>query len=215
MGDFHLQYSAQRKAVYMPMTSKQPDKTMPADAVVGPRQGEWTYSHYATLPDDGQRYEIVDGVLYMTPSPSGRHQEVSVCFTYHLYAHVNLKRLGKVFHAPFDLELGAYVIVQSDLMVVLNENSHVHISSRIIGMPDLVIEILSPGTAKYDRQQKYDAYARAGIKECWIADPTSCNVEIFILEADEYHSAGIFSGEQTLNSKVLSEFSVQVKQLFA
>ena len=69
-------------------TTERPNEITPADHVPGPKQGEWTYSHYMALPDDGQRYEIVDGVLYMAPSPSGFHQEAAYLIAYYLMAHV-------------------------------------------------------------------------------------------------------------------------------
>ena len=188
----------------------------PADNVPGPEQGEWTYDHYAALPDDGKRYEIINGVLYMAPpSPSGWHQKSVIRLSHYLFDHVELNGYGQVFVAPFDVELTPGTVVQPDVCVLLNESSEKYIISRIIGGPDLVIEVLSPSNALFDRQEKYQAYAHAYVKEYWIADPISRTIEVFLLEKDTYQSIGIFGGEQTLLSRVLPDFSIPVKLLFA
>ncbi len=77
---------------------------MPADHMPGPEQGHWTYKDYAALPDDGHRYEIVDGVLYMAPSPNEWHQ-TTACDYFLLSTHIELTGLGQVYIAPFDVEL--------------------------------------------------------------------------------------------------------------
>ncbi len=188
----------------------------PADDVAGPKQGQWTYSHYAALPDDGRRYEIVDGVLYMAPpSPNDFHQGASNLFATYLTIHVQFKGLGRVYAAPFDVRLSLNTVVQPDVIVILNENLHKITRKGIVGGPDLAIEIASPSTESYDRLVKWNAYARAEIREYWIVDPSVQSVEVLVLEADAYRSLGVFSGEQFLPSLVVPEFPVQVKQFFA
>ncbi len=188
----------------------------PADNVFGAKQGHWTYEHYANLPDDGQHYEIIDGVLYnMAPVPTGSHQDAAGWFFYYLTVHVRLTGLGHVYTGPRDVELGQNVVVQPDVLVLLNDGLGKITESRVIGAPDLAIEISSPSTAIHDRHRKYVAYARAGVKEYWIADPKACTVEVLLLEGGVYHSAGVFSGEQTLPSQVVPNFPVQVQQFFA
>jgi Uma2 family endonuclease len=135
----------------------------PADWVPGPGQGNWTYASYAALPEDGRRYEVVDGVLYMSPSPSDTHQNVSIWLSHYLVIHVKLAGLGQVRAAPFDVELAPRTIVQPDIMVILNEHLSRITSTHIKGAPDLVVEILSPGTASHDRSGKKRAYAQANV----------------------------------------------------
>ena len=188
----------------------------PADNVPGPQQGYWTYDSYAALPDDGKRYEIIDGVLYMAPpSPSGWHQQSVVRLTHYLFEAVELAGIGRLFVAPFDVELLPNTVVQPDVVVLLNKNSEKYVVSRIIGGPDLVIEIISPSTAQHDRLRKYNVYARAGVKEYWIVEPIRYTVEVFTFMEDGYHSLGVFSGGQTLPSEVVPDFSVPVEQFFA
>src|SRR5579863_8925637 len=104
----------------MAMTSDRIDVVRPADHVPGPKQGNWTYSHYAALPDDGQRYEIVDGVLYMAPAPSDNHQDTAGHFYYYLRMYIQFAGLGQVRQSPYDVELVPNVVVQPDVLVVLN-----------------------------------------------------------------------------------------------
>lgn len=187
----------------------------PADNVPGPEQGEWTYDQYAALPDDGKRYEIIDGVLYMAPAPNDFHQEIILVIGMYLLQHVKLTGRGRVFGAPIDVVLGPKSVVQPDLLVLLEEKSITkRVPSQTTRPPDLAIEVASPSTARYDRQKKYYAYARAGVREYWIVEPTKYTVEVFILEEGEYHSLGVFSGEQTLPSLVVPDFSVQVQRFF-
>jgi len=187
---------------------------LPADHVPGPEQGHWTYEDYAALPDDGHRYEIVDGVLYLAPSPNEWHQTTAFEIASYLRTHVKLTGLGQVFIAPFDVELNPRTVVQPDVIVVLNLNLHIITESRIIGAPDFVVEISSPGTVGYDREKKQHAYARAGVPEYWIADPWSRTVEVLTLKEDEYRSLGVFEGKAVLPSEVVPDFLVHVEQFF-
>lgn len=199
----------------MTTTAETLPMTVRADHLPGAKQGHWTYDTYAAIPDDGKRYEVVDGVLYMTPAPNIGHQEAVALFTIHLGTHVQLGGLGRVFPAPCDVELAPRCTVQPDIVVVLNANLSIITPSRIIGAPDLVIEVASPGTAGYDRRTKQDAYARAGVREYWIADPYARTIEVLQLEGGAYVSAGVFGGEATLPSRVLPELLVRVEQFFA
>ena len=199
----------------MTMTSKRPDRVIRADQVPGPRQGDWTYSHYAALPEDGQRYEIVDGVLYMAPSPTGEHQDTAGRFYHYLLMLVEFVGLGKVRLAPFDVRLDERTVVQPDVMVILKASlSKLH-KTYVLGAPDLVIEIASPKTASYDRHEKQDDYALAGVPEYWIVDTNSRTIEVLSLEQGVYHSLGVFTRAQTLRSLVVPQIgTIQAEQFF-
>ncbi len=185
-----------------------------ADTVQGPGQGNWTYDDYASIPDDGKRYEVVNGVLFMPPAPNIGHQEtVGEIFAY-LRDHLKQSKLGKVYIAPVDVELHPKTVVQPDVLVILTAHLERISASRVIGAPDLVVEVASPGTTGFDRRQKQDAYALAGVPEYWIVDPASHTVELLILENGAYHSLGIFQGQHTLPSTVVPDFPVSVEQFF-
>jgi len=186
-----------------------------ADWIPGPKQGQWTYNAYANLPDDGQRYEVVNGVLFMTPSPGIAHQKISGRFFYHLFTHIEVAGLGTVLAAPTDVILSPKDVFQPDVFVVLNAGLEKIKELHVVGAPDLVVEITSPSTAIHDRNRKYRVYAKAGVPEYWIAEPATRTVEVLVLEAGEYRSLGIFRGQATLPSRVLPELPVHVEQFFA
>ena len=199
----------------MTTTSDRQTVVTPADNMPGPKQGHWTYDSYATLPDDGQHYEIVDGVLYnMAPAPTIPHQDAAGWFFYYLTVHVRIPGLGHVYMGPTDVEIAFDTVVQPDVFVLLNNNLAKITQARIIGAPDLAIEISSPSTAIHDRHRKYVAYAHAGVKEYWIADPKAHTVELLRLENGAYYSMGVFSGEQVLPTQIVPDFPVQVQQFF-
>ena len=187
-----------------------------ADWVPGPPQGCWTYDDYAAIPDDGHRYEVIDGVLYLMPAPNIPHQACSMRFSAHLWTHVEQGGLGRVFAAPVDVTLpGAASPVQPDIVVVLNAHLDIITFGGIQGVPDLLIEIASPGTIGHDRRTKQDAYARAGVPEYWLPDPAHRTIEVLMLEGGEYQSLGVFEGATRLPSRVLPDLPITVEQFFA
>lgn len=198
----------------MMMTPDRLPMVTPANHMPGPRQGGWTYQDYAALPDDGRRYEIVNGVLFMTPAPNMSHQDAVGQIFFYLQKHVRMAQLGKVYVAPFDVALSPKLVVQPDVAVILNANLEKVTTTRIIGAPDLVVEVASPSTAIYDRHNKLEAYASAGVPEYWIVDPASCTVEVLSLEDRKYYSLGIFQSKAILPSKVVPELDVHVEQFF-
>ena len=196
-------------------TTERPPVAVPADWVSGPAQGEWTYDDYAALPDDGNRYEILNGVLIMAPSPNGPHQDAALRFGHFLLVHVEFAGLGKARISPADVELSPHNVVQPDVFVVLKEHMDRVQEKRVIGAPDLVIELASPSTAAIDRLTKYELYARHGVSEYWIAKPDERTIEVMVLENGAYRSLGIFQGTQTLPSRIVPNLPVQVDQFFA
>ncbi len=198
----------------MAMTTDEFSVVTPADWVPGPLQGSWTYEDYAALPDDGKQYEIVNGVLLMAPAPSPEHQSIVVRIAYYLFPRIDLAGIGKLFTAPLDVKLSRNNTFQPDLVVILNAHLDRIAEKKIIGAPDLVVEVASPSTATYDRLTKYEKYAQAGISEYWIVKSASRTVEVLVLEGGEYRSLGIFRGEQTLPSRIMPDLLVAVEQFF-
>src|SRR5436309_3909099 len=126
------------------ITTEELSVVTPADWVPGPPQGSWTYENYAALPEDGQRYEIVNGVLVMTPAPTPDHQSITLRLSYYFFVHVELVGLGRVLPGPIDVELGPKNVFQPDIVVVLNAHLDRIAAKKIIGAPDLVVEVASP-----------------------------------------------------------------------
>lgn len=200
----------------MAMTSHKFDAVIPANHIPGPRQGEWTYNHYIALPDDEHHYEIVDGVLYMSPAPNLWHQEIVAALISYLRPLINNTGLGRVFVAPTDVVLSSETVVQPDVAILLKAQFHKMGGMRIGGAPDLVIEVASPKTATYDRHEKYDSYLRAGVAEYWIVDPNACTIEVRILKDDTYQLLGIFEKQDALQSVVVPMVkTIRAEQIFA
>jgi len=150
--------------------------------VIIPRRA--TYEDYRHFPDDGKRYEILDGEIYMTPAPSPRHQYTSKRLQRVLEQYFEGPRGCLVFNAPIDVILAPDDVVQPDLVVV---REGPQISSRgIEGAPVLLVEILSPSRPEYDRMAKARRYAARGVLHFWIVDPDARMVECYRLEGHTY-----------------------------
>jgi Uma2 family endonuclease len=187
-----------------------------ASHVLGPAQGHWTYAAYAQLPEpDGFRYEVVAGVLYMAPAPIPDHERIVMMIGARLVAAIEDTGLGRVFASP-NIDVGGST-VRPDTVVVLNTNLGIIGSNRLIGPPDLVVEVTSPSTAAYDRDLvdgKRGAYARIGIPEYWIVDLQTRHIEVCVLTEGSYVLLGNWHGEERLQSIVLPEFDYPVQMLF-
>lgn len=149
------------------------------------------YSDYAAIPDDGKRYEILEGSLHVTPAPSTGHQHASKRLQRQVEEYFEKRALGEVFNAPIDVILGPHDVVQPDLVVVGRREQ---VSERgIEGAPLLVIEILSPSTREHDQSRKAARYACCGIPHFWLVDPDARRIECYRLKDDRY--ALVTSGE--------------------
>lgn len=188
---------------------------VPADWVTGPQQGQWTYADYAAIPGEQHCYEVVKGVLYMSPSPNVEHQRIAKLIVAALSRWVEQTGLGEVFQSPLDVELSEGNIVQPDVFILLKEHADQVVETRIIGAPDLVVEIASPSTVRHDLGKKLEAYACAGVPEYWVVTPGSKTVEVLILEDGVYSSLGLFQGRAVLPSRIVPDMRVRVEQFFA
>ena len=162
------------------------DMSPSTPARVAPR-AKLGYREYCSFPDDGWRHEIIDGDHLMTPAPSTSHQTVSKRLQHQLYMQVELAGLGLVFNPPVDVQLTEHDIVQPDLVVVLKDRTRMITPTKINGVPDLVVEILSPSTAAADTTLKKQLYERTGVAEYWIADPNNQRLECYRLSDGAYH----------------------------
>jgi Uma2 family endonuclease len=159
--------------------------TSPSTSAHSPR-AKLGYREYCGFPDDGRRHEIIDGEHSMTPAPSTTHQTVSKRLQYQLYTQVELAGLGLVFDAPVDVQLTDHDIVQPDLVVVLKDRTRMITHAKIVGAPDLIVEILSPSTTVIDTSLKKQVYERTGVGEYWVADPENLRLEQYRLVEGVY-----------------------------
>jgi Uma2 family endonuclease len=185
-----------------------------ADWVPGPPQGSWTYDAYAALPDDGNRYEIVQGVLLMPPAPEPAHQGIVEEINSYLRSQILSTKRGLVFTSPIDVVLAENISVQPDVLVILKEHLDRVGIKRITGTPDLVVEVISPGSKFQDRVVKHSIYERFGVPEYWLVKSEDQTIEVFVLDMGVYRSLGIFHGEQSLESHLIPTITVPVNQFF-
>ncbi len=151
---------------------------------------KWTYEDYAAIPPDLLRHEIIDGEHFVNPAPSVYHQRISGRLYVQLFLLITESGLGEVFDAPIDVQLSGHDVIQPDLVVVLEASRAIINASKIVGAPDLVVEILSPGTRDNDRTLKKQRYCRAGVPEYWIVDPDAHAVEQYRWQAEAYELIG-------------------------
>ncbi len=138
-----------------------------------------TYADYVRFPDDRLRHEIIGGVHVVSPSPVTRHQRILGRLHVLLQLHLADHPIGEVFLSPFDVLLSTFDIVVPDLVYLSHERARFLTTKNLQGPPDLVVEILSPGTRRRDRGVKRNLYERAGVAEYWIIDPVADCVIIF------------------------------------
>jgi len=140
-----------------------------------------TYEDYRALPDDGRRYELLEGEIQVAPAPSTRHQLISRNLEFLLHAHARERRLGEVMDAPVDVILDRGTVVQPDLLFVSSARLGIISERGIEGAPDLAVEILSESTQAIDRGAKRQLYARYGVLHYWIVDPASRSLAEHVL----------------------------------
>jgi len=173
-----------------------------------------TYEDYCALPDDGKRYEIMEGELYVTPSPSRRHQEFAGNLLVVLKPFVEAHRLGVVYIAPFDVILEETSVVVPDLLFVGRERVGIVTDRGVRGAPDLIVEILSPGTARRDRVEKAKLYARHGVGHYWLADPDARILEVYELTEGQYRRAASLADDETFAPSLFPGLTIALSSLW-
>ena len=158
-------------------------------------QTKLTYEDYVLLPDDGKIHEIINGEHYMTPAPGTYHQTLSRRIQFQLYEQIEKNNLGLVFDAPTDVQFSQIDIVQPDILIILEARKSIISPQKVIGPPDLVVEILSESTKEKDRQLKLDLYQKSGVPESWLVDPENQTVRKYLLKENRYQNAGEFHDE--------------------
>jgi Uma2 family endonuclease len=138
------------------------------------------------FPDNGKRREIVGGELHVSPAPAEHHQDLSMRLSYFLYEMINLSGAGKAYAAPVDVRFSPTDQVQPDLLAIWKERLDIYQGHVVNGTPDIVIEILSSPTARYDEVEKKLLYADNGVPEYWIVDPKLRILTIYRLAEDGY-----------------------------
>jgi Uma2 family endonuclease len=182
-------------------------------AVPKPDPPGMTWAEYSLLPDDGKRYEVLEGVLTVAPAPNFRHQDIIWQLGPMLRAFVSAHNLGIVVGAPIHVILALDTIVQPDILFIAKENVGM-IDDRIHGAPDLCIEVLSPSTALNDRYAKKEIYARFGVHEYWIIDGARQSVTIYTMQGRAYGEPTEAMGNDLIRATVVEGFAIRAGDIF-
>ena len=169
-----------------------------------------TYDDYCLLPNDRNRYEILDGELSVTPAPATKHQTALGNLYRFLANYVVANQLGKLFIAPTDLILAPTTVVQPDLIFIGNDRRSIVTERAIEGPPTLVIEILSPTTHRIDRVTKAQLYAKHNVPNYWLIDPDQRTLEAYELVLDHYDLAASARDADVFAPSLFPGLSIQL-----
>ena len=180
----------------------------------------YTYRRYCEELDDGNRYEIIDGVPYLMAAPFDQHQAILG----EIYLRLRIFLRGKkcvVRLSPYDVRLAIYGeigdnvinVVQPDISVFCDKNKMDKKGG--VAAPDVAIEILSPSSVTNDRYRKFNLYEKAGVREYWIVDGANEAIEIFVLENEKFAHKAVLQVEDVITSSVLEGLEIKVSDVFA
>jgi Uma2 family endonuclease len=197
---------------------------MGQEAKMETQSRQLTYKEYLHLPESNQRYEIVEGELRMAPSPTVRHQKLVRRISNLLDEFVSRLNLGVVLLAPIDvvIEKNPLHTRQPDVFYLSNERitaagysqNELDLLSRLEMAPDLVVEVLSPNESRRDMKDKLNDYHKIGVKECWLLSDEAETVEVVDLSGGDIMVLALYGIESHLTSKLFSNFSLEIKEIF-
>ena len=174
-----------------------------------------TVRDYLDIPEDNEnRYELINGELYMAPAPSWEHQRNKGKLFSVLEGFVYSNRLGEVADAPLDVYLSDEDVFQPDIVFISNERLGIIRSDGIHGAPDLVIEVLSPGTERIDRTLKSERYEMFDVREYWQANPIAKTILVLRARDGAFERVGLFTEGMTLETPLLPGLRVDVSAVF-
>lgn len=179
------------------------------------KEGQVTYEMYREMPEDSGRFELLDGVLeLMSPGPSATHQSIGRELEFKLMQSCRSDYV--IFYAPLDVILSQTNVLQPDLMMIHRSRLHIVTDRGVEGAPDLVVEIMSPGSRKRDKVLKMRMYARHGVPEYWIVDAVSRTLEQYRMNdgGEHYILQALFEGDDVVTSDKLPCVSFVVSDIF-
>ncbi len=180
-----------------------------------PRQGQWTEADNLALPDSNRIVELSEGKVVVPEQPTTSHQRAVGRLFRILADHAEREALGEVAVAPLRIRLWPGKIREPDIVFMGREHAD-RIQEEHWGVPDLVVEVISPrteessGTEHVDRGDKFLEYAQAGVSEYWLVDPAGCSIEVYVLRAGAYHLLDRWGAGQAVRSEVLPGLAVPV-----
>jgi Uma2 family endonuclease len=180
---------------------------------IAPEKSPTTYAEYRELPED-ERYELIGGKLFMTPSPKSFHQIISTNILTLLSNHVRGNELGNVISAPMDVKLTESDVVQPDVLFVSSDRKSIIKEDYIDDAPDLVVEIVSESSRDRDTVLKKNLYFRHGVEEYWLVEPEEHSVTILVRDTKDFKESHTLAEDTELRSPLLPGFNPQIEALF-
>ena len=173
-----------------------------------------TVYDYRELPEGPPHYQLIEGDLFMSPAPGRYHQDILRNITFIFFEYLQKKRVGEIYFAPFDVFLTDLNVYQPDMVFVSNTRKAILSDRGAEGAPDLVVEILSPKTAKLDKGVKKEIYSRTGVQELWIVDPDLENIQVYRLAESSDVPVGTFGVKQKFQTPLLPGLKIPVAKIF-
>ena len=182
-------------------------------AVVIDEKKKYTYKDYAGLPE-GSPYRLIGGDLIMVPASTPYHQRILRRIGFLILQHAEKNDLGEVLYSPIDVYFGEEDTFQPDIIFISKERSEIIGETKIEGVPDLIIEILSPSSAYYDLGRKYRVYEKAGVIEYWIVHPEKKGIDVYINRDDRFQLIQAAEEMGIVKSELLKGFEVELAKVF-
>ena len=174
----------------------------------------YTYEDYFNLPDDGKRYEIIDGELYLFPTPNLPHQSILGNLFCTIAEFPKEKEYGEIFLSPLDVVFSNINIIQPDLIFVAKENFNILTPENIRGTPDLLIEILSSNTERRDRTLKLTTYSKFGVREYWMVHEERETVDVWRRKDDHLNFHSFLDKTHILFTPLLPGLEISLGKIF-
>jgi Uma2 family endonuclease len=173
-----------------------------------------TVHDYRELPDGPPYFQLIEGEIYMSPSPNWFHQQIITNLARIFLRHLGKKEIGNFFFAPLDTYLTDLNVYNPDVLFVSKERRSLLGEHGVDGAPDFVVEVLSPRTARFDRGAKRDIYGRTGVRELWIVDPELKTVQVFRFAESADAPVATYGPKQKFTSPIFPGLSVSVAEIF-
>lgn len=178
----------------------------------------YSYADYLNW-NEGERWEIIDGVPYMQATPSREHQGILMALSAQFYNYLKGKTY-RIYPAPFCVRLDAESddkkvrnVLEPDITIVCDSSKLDDKGCK--GAPDMIVEVLSPSTGKKDKLIKFNKYEKAGVKEYWIVEPESRLVNVFLLQPDgRYGRTEVYSDEDKIKVSIFEDLEIDLKEIF-
>jgi len=173
-----------------------------------------TVRDYRQLPEGPPYYQLVEGDLYMAPSPDRLHQDILGNLHFILRSHLEKRPSGSVHLSPSDVQLTDLNVYQPDLYYVSRARRGILTEQGAQGAPDLVVEILSPKTAKLDSGVKREIYARSGVEDMWVVDPAARKVSVYRFADAVATPVGTYGVKQKFESPLFPGLKIELSRVF-